>query len=76
MELSDSTKTLFGTEGAMLPTRSEINFAKKTKFDLYTITNLSFMDLALHSKLHLNLFAVTKSDLSLLNSEVESFKHL
>ena len=42
-----NTKTLIGLEGATLPTKSELIFAKKGKFDLYTITNLSFMDLAL-----------------------------
>lgn len=41
------TKFLFVSEGNLLPSRTELNFAKKSKFDLYTITNFSFMDLAL-----------------------------
>jgi hypothetical protein len=48
----------------MLPSKSELFMAKKGNFDLYTITNLSFMDLALHMKMKLNLFAVTKADLA------------
>ena len=48
----------------MLPSKSELSFAKKGKFDLYTITNLSFMDLALAMKIKPNLYAVTKADLA------------
>lgn len=49
----------------MLPSKSELNFAKKGHFDLYTITNLSFMDLAQRLHLNINLFAVAKSDLAI-----------
>jgi hypothetical protein len=55
-----SSKTLFAAEGCMLPSKSELNMAKKGKIDLYTITNMSFMDLALFMKIKPNLFAVTK----------------
>jgi hypothetical protein len=58
------TKFLFVSEGNLLPSKTELNFAKKCKFDLYTITNFSFMDLAHFLNLKPNLFAVTKHDLA------------
>jgi hypothetical protein len=48
----------------MLPSKSELIFAKKGNLDLFTITNLSFMDVALHLKIKPNLYVVVKSDLS------------
>ena len=42
----------------MLPTATELNFAKKCKFDLYTLTNLSFADLATHLGMDYDLKAV------------------
>lgn len=54
------SKSLFVSEGNMLPSKTEINFAKKAKLDLYTITNLSFMDIAEYLTMRPNLFAVTK----------------
>jgi hypothetical protein len=30
----------------MLPSKSDLNMAKKGKFDLYTVTNLSILDIA------------------------------
>jgi hypothetical protein len=59
-----TTKTLFASEGCMLPSKSELKFANKGKFDLFTITNLSFMDLALYLKIKPNLYAVVKKDLA------------
>ena len=44
---SDATqKTLIAFEGTMLPSKTELAFAHKGKFDLYTVTNFSFADLA------------------------------
>lgn len=60
MAAPDNSKTLFVAEGCMLPSKSELAMARKGKFDLYTITNMSFMDLALHMKIKPNLFAVSK----------------
>lgn len=48
----------------MLPSKTELAFAAKGKFDIYTITNFSFADLAQHLNLKMNLYAVTKEDLA------------
>ena len=41
-----TSKTLFISEGAMLPSKTEVKLAEKSNFDLFTITNFSFSDLA------------------------------
>ena len=51
-------KSLYVAEGPMLPTATELNFANKCKFDLYTLTNLSFADLATHLGMNYDLKAV------------------
>jgi len=38
--------TLISYEGAMLPSKTELEYAKKASIDLYTTTNFSFADLA------------------------------
>jgi hypothetical protein len=60
----------------MLPTKTELNFARKGNFDLYTITNLSFMDLAMAMKIKPNLFAVVKSDLANRDEHLEVLESL
>lgn len=60
----------------MLPSKSEINLAKKCKFDLYTITNLSFWDIAFHMRLHLNVYAVCKADLAIRNEKIPAFNKI
>lgn len=57
----------------MLPTKTELRFAAKGKFDLYTVTNLSFMDLAFAMKIKPNLFAVAKADLANRDERIEAF---
>jgi hypothetical protein len=47
----------------MLPSRTELNFAKKCGLDLYTITNLSVLEIAEYLSLIPNVFAVAKQDL-------------
>ncbi len=66
-------KTLLGSEGNMLPSKTELNFAKKAKFDLYTITNLSFLDIAESHGLKPNTYAVTKQDLGNADEIVQNF---
>jgi len=66
-------KTLIGYEGIMLPSKTELNFAKKGKFDLYTLTNLSFMDLAMHINITPNLYAVTRANLADREEQVVAF---
>lgn len=72
----EGTKTLFGSEGSMLPSKTELIYAQKGSFDLYTITNVSFMDLALSRKIRLNVFAVTKENLADRHSPVQQFSKL
>ena len=48
----------------MLPSKTELKYASKCSFDLYTITNISFMDIALSRKINLNVFVVTKENLA------------
>ena len=54
---------LFVSEGNMLPSKTELNFAKKCNLDLYTLTNLSVLDIAENLSLRPNVFAVAKQDL-------------
>ena len=56
-------KTLFISEGNLLPSKTELSLAKKSKFDLYTITNLSLMEISAYLSMNLNLFCVAKADL-------------
>lgn len=60
----------------MLPSKSELNLAKKCNFDLYTITNLSFWDIAFHMRLNLNVYAVSKSDLKVRDEKIESLSKI
>lgn len=57
----------------MLPSRTEIALAAKSKFDLFTITNLSVADLAAYLSMHINLFAVAKADLGNQDEVVAEF---
>lgn len=47
----------------MLPSKTEVSLAAKTKFDFYTITNLSFWDLAFDMRMNLNVYAAIKADI-------------
>lgn len=42
----EGEKSLYISEGCMLPTHSELNLARKAQFELFTVTNFSFMDIA------------------------------
>ena len=66
-------KTLFISEGNLLPSKTELNLAAKSKFDLYTITNLSVADLAAYLSMHVSLFAVAKADLGNQDEVVAEF---
>ena len=57
----------------MLPSKSELTLAKKCKFDLYTITNLSFWDIAFHMRMNLNVFGISKSDLRIRDEKIADF---
>jgi hypothetical protein len=57
----------------MLPSKTELNFAKKCRLDLFTLTNLSVMEIAEYLTLRPNLFAVAKQDLGCLDEVVLEF---
>jgi hypothetical protein len=59
----------------MLPSKTELNFAKKAKFELFTITNFSFMELAMNLNMKPNLFAVAKKDLSNRDEPILGFNN-
>ena len=58
----------------MLPSHSELNFAKNGKFDLYTITNICFLDLALSMNMNPTILAVTKSNLANRNEIIQGLE--
>ena len=66
-------KSLFISEGNLLPSKTELGLAKKANFDLYTITNLSFMDIAHYLTMKPSLYAVAKTDLGNASEVVEEF---
>ena len=67
-------KALFASEGNLLPSKTELNLAKKAKFDLYTITNVSFMELASYLSIRPRLFAVVRPDLADTSASVAAFQ--
>ena len=69
-------KTLFASEGCMLPSKSELNLARKGGLDLFTITNLSLVDIAHHLKIKLNLFAIVRKSLADREAQIDAFKNL
>lgn len=69
----EGARSLFVSEGNLLPSKTELSLARKAKFELYTITNLSFMDLAASLSIKPNLYAVSKRDLGNRDEVVESF---
>lgn len=71
-----SSKILYGAEGLMLPAKAELNMAAKSKFDLFTITNLSFWDLALYHRLKLNVFAVSKEEMGGSSKQIKGFEDI
>jgi hypothetical protein len=59
----------------MLPSESELKMGSKAGLDLFTITNLAFMDIAHYLKVKLNLFACAQNELGSSES-VEQFSVL
>ncbi len=57
----------------MLPSKTELQLAKKAKFDLYTITNLSVMEIAEYLTMRPTLIAVAKHNLADKDEVVHSF---
>ncbi|TNV83810.1 hypothetical protein FGO68_gene11754 [Halteria grandinella] len=66
-------RSLFVSEGNMLPSRTELNFAKKCRLDLYTITNLSVLEIAEYLSIRPNVYAVAKQDLGNADETVQEF---
>ena len=72
--LKEGEKTLFVSEGCMLPSKTEVNMARMGRMELYSITNISFMEIAYHLKMIPNLYAVVRSSLAHRSEPLESFK--
>lgn len=54
---------IFGFEGFMLPSKMEVEMAKKGGFDFYVITNISFMDIAYRLNFIPNLYVIGKKSI-------------
>jgi hypothetical protein len=79
LELSapkDGEKTLFGFEGSMLPSRTELNLPKKADVDFWSITNLSFMDIAYRMGIKPNLFIRNNAQLPPARDSDLSIEHM
>ena len=74
-EEQKDSKTLFVSEGNMLPSKTELQLASKCKFDLYTITNLSVMEIAEYLTIRPTLIAVAKNNLADKDEVVASFNN-
>lgn len=54
---------IFGFEGFMLPSKLEVEMAKKGGFDFYVITNISFMDIAHRLNYVPNVYVIGKKQI-------------
>ncbi len=63
LEAKEEGAAIFGFEGFMLPSKLEVDMAKKGGFDFYVITNLSFMDIAYRLNYIPNLYIISKKSL-------------
>ena len=59
----------------MLPSKTELGLAKKGHFDLYTITNLSLLEIAEYLTMRPQVIAVTKHNLANSQETVAEFSH-
>ena len=64
---------MFISEGNLLPSKTELGLAKKCHFDLYTITNLSLLDIAEYLTMRPQVIAVVKSCISKKEEQVAHF---
>ena len=55
---------MFITEGNLIPSKTELSLAKKGQFDLYTITNLSLLEIAEYLTMRPQVIAVSKHNLA------------
>ncbi len=68
-------KTLFVSEGNLLPSKTEIGLARKAHFDLYTITNLSLLEIAEYLTMRPQVIAIVKHNLANRDESVAEFGH-
>lgn len=54
---------MYISEGNLLPSKTELSLAHKTHFDLYTLTNLSILEIAQYFSMQANVIAVAKHHL-------------
>jgi hypothetical protein len=66
-------KLLFVSEGNLLPSKTELQLARKCKFDLFTITNLSVVEIAEYLTMKPKLIAVCKKNIADKNEVVAEF---
>jgi hypothetical protein len=74
-EQIDVAKTLFVSEGNLLPSKTEIGLARKAHFDLYTITNLSLLEIAEYLTMRPQVIAIAKHNLANREESVAEFGH-
>lgn len=68
-------KTLFVSEGNLLPSKTEMGLARKAHFELYTITNLSLLEIAEYLTMRPQVIAVAKHNLANREESVAEFGH-
>jgi hypothetical protein len=71
----EGAKTLFVSEGNLLPSKTEIGLARKAHLDLYTITNLSLLEIAEYLTMRPQVIAVAKHNLANREESVAEFGH-
>lgn len=63
------------SEGNLLPSKTEIGLARKAHLDLYTITNLSLLEIAEYLTMRPQVIAVAKHNLANREESVAEFSH-
>jgi len=63
LQTIDEGVAIFGFEGFMLPSKLEVEMARKGGFDFYVITNISFMDIAQRLNFVPNLYVISQKSL-------------
>jgi DNA-binding CsgD family transcriptional regulator len=65
---------LYISEGNLLPSKTEMSLAHKAHFDLYTLTNLSVLEIAEYLDIKPHVIAIAKHNLSNRDEEVAEFR--
>ena len=65
---------MYISEGNLLPSKTELSLAHKAHFDLYTLTNLSILEIAQYLSMQPHVIALSKHNLGNRQEEVELSK--